>query len=46
MNLVRAVFDGEGFGRARYHREIRDRLDTDPQFLPYFEQESSVLPQF
>jgi hypothetical protein len=36
----------EGFGRAKYYREIRDRLDTDPQFLPYFEQESSVLPQF
>jgi hypothetical protein len=45
LNLVRAV-STEGFGRARYHREIRDRLDTDPQFPPYFEQESSVLPQF
>ena len=45
MNLVRAV-STEGFGRARYYREIRDRLDTDPQFPPYFEQESSALPQF
>jgi hypothetical protein len=45
MNLVRAV-STEGFGRARYYREIRNRLDTDPQFPPYFEQESSVLPQF
>src|SRR6202158_3923315 len=45
MNLVRAV-STEGFGRARYYREIRDRLDTDPQFPPYFEQDSSVLPQF
>ena len=45
VNLVRAV-STEGFGRARYYREIRDRLDTDPQFPPYFEQESSVLPQF
>jgi len=45
MNLVRAV-STEGFGRARYYREIRHRLDTDPQFPPYFEQESSVLPQF
>ena len=26
--------------------QIRDRLDTDPQFPPYFEQESSVLPRF
>src|SRR5713101_8124311 len=45
MNLVRAV-STEGFGRAKYYQEIRDRLDTDPQFPPYFEQESSVLPQF
>ena len=45
MNLVRAI-STEGFGRAKYYREIRDRLDTDPQFPPYFEQESSVLPQF
>ena len=26
--------------------EIRRRLDTDPQFSPYFELESSVLPGF
>jgi hypothetical protein len=45
MNLVRAI-SSEGFGRAKYYREIRDRLDTDPQFPPYFEQESSALPQF
>ena len=45
LNLVRAI-STEGFGRAKYYQEIRDRLDTDPQFLPYFEQESSVLPQF
>ena len=45
MNLVRAV-STEGFGRAKYYREIRNRLDTDPQFPPYFEQESSVVPAF
>jgi hypothetical protein len=45
LNLVRAV-STEGFGRARYYREIRARLDTDRQFSPYFEQESSVLPEF
>ena len=45
MNLVRAV-STEGFGRARYFREIRGRLDSDPQFEPYFEQESGGLPQF
>ncbi len=45
LNLVRAV-STEGFGRARYYRDIRNRLDHDPQFQPYFEQESGVLPQF
>jgi hypothetical protein len=45
MNLVRAV-SSEGFGRIRYHREIRKRLDTDPQFRRYFEQESTDLPAF
>ena len=45
MNLVRAV-STEGYGRLRYYREIRRRLDKDPQFPPYFEQESAELPQF
>jgi hypothetical protein len=45
MNLVRAV-STEGFGRLRYYREIRRRLDKDRQFLPYFERETSELPQF
>jgi hypothetical protein len=45
MNLVRAV-STEGFGRFRYYREIRRRLDKDRQFSPYFEQESAELPQF
>jgi hypothetical protein len=45
MNVVRAV-STEGYGRARCYREIRNRLDTDPQFSPYFEQESGVLPRF
>ena len=31
MNLVRAV-STEGFGRLKYYREIRKRLDTDRQF--------------
>ena len=44
--MLDRIFSTEGFGRARYYREIRDRLDTDPQFPPYFEQESSVLPEF
>src|ERR1700730_8810247 len=45
MNLVRAV-SSEGFGRLRYHGDIRRRLDKDRQFLPYFEQETTELPQF
>jgi hypothetical protein len=45
MNVVRAV-SSEGFGRLKYYREIRRRLDQDPQFLPYFEQETDELPQF
>ncbi len=45
MNLLRAV-SSEGFGRLRYYREIRRRLDTDPQFRPYFEQETTQLPRF
>jgi hypothetical protein len=43
MNLVRAV-STEGFGRLRYHREVRRRLDKDRQFLAFFEQETEQLP--
>lgn len=45
MNVVRAV-STEGFGRYRYYREVRRRLDDDPEFLPYFEQETNELPRF
>jgi len=45
LNVVRAV-STEGFGRLNYYKEIRNRLDTDPQFSPYFEQESDELPVF
>jgi hypothetical protein len=45
MNLLRAV-STEGFGRLKYNRTIRHRLDADPQFRPFFEQETSELPQF
>ena len=45
LNLLRSV-SSEGFGRLRYYRTIRRRLDTDPQFDPYFEQESAELPRF
>ena len=45
MNLVRAI-SSEGFGRMRYYREIRSRLDGDRGFRRYFEQETDVLPPF
>jgi len=45
MNVVRAV-SSEGFGRLKYHTEIRRRLNTDKQFRGYFEQENSELPPF
>ena len=45
MNVVRAI-SSEGFGRTRYHTEIRRRLDSDPEFKPFFNQETSVVPRF
>ena len=45
LNLVRAI-STEGFGRLKYYREIRMRLDTDRQFSPYFEQQTDTLPDF
>jgi len=45
MNVVRAV-SSEGFGRIKYHTEVSRRLDTDPQFRGYFEQETTKLPEF
>jgi hypothetical protein len=45
LNLLRAV-STEGFGRLKYYKEIRERLDSDRQFSPYFEQESDQLPGF
>ena len=45
MNLLRAV-SSEGFGRLRYYREVRRRLDQDREFLPFFEQQTGRLPRF
>jgi hypothetical protein len=45
MNVVRAV-SSEGFGRIKYHTEIRRRLDADPEFLPFFNQERTTVPRF
>jgi len=45
MNVVRAV-SSEGFGRLKYYREVRRRLDADPQVQRYFEQATTELPEF
>lgn len=45
MNVVRAV-SSEGFGRIKYHTEVRRLLDSDRQFRRYFEQETTELPRF
>jgi hypothetical protein len=45
MNVLRTV-SSEGWGLIKHHIEIRKRLDTDPQFHRYFEQETTELPSF
>lgn len=45
MNVVRAI-SSEGFGRIRYYRSVREKLETDTQFRRYFEQETDELPSF
>lgn len=45
MNVVRSI-SAEGWGRMRYHADIRRRFDTDPEFLPFFNLESDRLPRF
>jgi hypothetical protein len=45
MNVVRAV-SSEGFGRIKYHTEVRRRLDSDRQVRSYFERETVKLPDF
>jgi len=45
MNVVRAV-SSEGFGRIKYHTELRRRLDADPQIRRYFDQETTEIPEF
>ena len=45
MNVLRAI-SSEGFGRIKYYKEVRRRLDADPSFRAYLEQESYELPAF
>ncbi len=45
LNVVRAI-SSEGYGRIRYHRQVRQLLLCDPAFRNFFEQRTEVLPQF
>lgn len=45
MNVVRGV-SSEGFGRIKYHKQVRHLLGADPQFRSYFEQGTTELPPF
>jgi hypothetical protein len=45
MNVVRAV-STEGWGRIRYHADLRTRLDSDRSLRAFFEGETDVLPEF
>jgi Fe-S oxidoreductase len=45
LNLIRAI-SSEGFGRLKFHREVRRLLDNDRTFRDYFEGETTKLPQF
>jgi hypothetical protein len=45
MNVVRAISD-EGFGRIAYNKKILTQLNSDIKFRNYFEQETTMLPQF
>jgi hypothetical protein len=45
MNVVRAV-STEGFGRIKYHTEMRQRLDTDRELRAFFERETDEIPEF
>ncbi len=45
MNVLRAV-SSEGFGRIKYHTEVRRRLDSDLPFRRFLEGDSTDIPEF
>jgi len=45
FNFIRSV-SSEGFGRIKYHTEIRRLLDTDVSVRQFLEGDTSVLPTF
>ncbi len=45
LNMLRGV-SGQGRGRAKFYNMIRKRLKTDTQMKRFFDQETTVVPQF
>jgi hypothetical protein len=45
LNVIRAI-SSEGYGRINYYTEILRRLNEDSQFSPFFERQTSQIPQF
>ncbi len=45
MNVIRTV-TYEGWGKIRYFKEVRRRLDEDRSFRRFFEQETDEIPAF
>ncbi len=45
LNLLRAM-STEGAGRIKYYSRVRDQLGGGNGFRAYFEQESTILPDF
>ena len=43
VNVIRVL---PWFEQLKYYREIRRRLDEDPQFRPFFEGETTEIPEF
>ena len=43
MNIIRVL---PWFEQLKYYREIRRRLDEDPQFRSFFEGETTEIPEF
>ncbi len=45
MNVLRAV-SSEGFGRIKYHSNMYQMFENDCQFLAFFNQETTEVPEF
>lgn len=45
VNLMRTV-SSEGFGRLKYYKSIRSKLEQDLQFRRFFEGETNEIPLF